>query len=115
MKNMAPRIRLHYFSVLVQSLWLFLSCLLLACAGCQSRGHEASADSLTAPISKPTPVAVAAAPTPAIDPHVTDLERVKEGTPAPDFALENVDRKIYRLSDYRGKKNVVLVFYRGYF
>jgi cytochrome oxidase Cu insertion factor (SCO1/SenC/PrrC family) len=43
----------------------------------------------------------------------TDLERVKVGSPAPDFALEGMDGKQIALSDYRGKKNVVLVFYRG--
>lgn len=44
----------------------------------------------------------------------TDLERVKVGQPAPDFALTNMDGKQVSLSDYRGKKNVVLVFYRGH-
>ena len=43
----------------------------------------------------------------------TDLERVKVGSPAPDFSLENMDSKQIALSDYRGKKSVVLVFYRG--
>ena len=44
----------------------------------------------------------------------TDLERVKTGQPAPDFALEDVNGKSVSLSDFRGKKSVVLVFYRGY-
>ena len=44
----------------------------------------------------------------------TELERVKVGQEAPDFALENVDGKALSLSDFRGKKSVVLVFYRGY-
>ena len=43
----------------------------------------------------------------------TDLERVKAGDTAPDFTLENVDGAEISLSDFRGKKNVVLVFYRG--
>jgi cytochrome oxidase Cu insertion factor (SCO1/SenC/PrrC family) len=43
----------------------------------------------------------------------TDLDRVKVGQPAPDFTLENMDGKPVSLSDYRGKKNVILVFYRG--
>jgi peroxiredoxin Q/BCP len=33
------------------------------------------------------------------------------GDPAPDFALEAADGRTIRLSDYRGKKNVVLFFY----
>jgi cytochrome oxidase Cu insertion factor (SCO1/SenC/PrrC family) len=43
-----------------------------------------------------------------------DLERVKAGQPAPDFTLQNHDGKNISLSDYRGKKSVVLVFYRGH-
>jgi len=87
--------------------------LLFALAACQSRKQEASLDALTAPIKTPTPAPPA--PAPSIDPNVTDLEKVKEGTPAPAFALEDVNRKVYRLSDYKGKKSVVLVFYRGVF
>lgn len=44
----------------------------------------------------------------------TDLERIKVGDKAPDFTLENMDGKRISLSDFRGKKNVVLVFYRGH-
>ncbi|MGH7847866.1 MAG: redoxin domain-containing protein [Candidatus Binatia bacterium] len=44
----------------------------------------------------------------------TDLERVKVGDTAPDFTLENMDGKRTSLSDFRGNKNVVLVFYRGH-
>ena len=42
-----------------------------------------------------------------------DLDRIKVGQPAPDFTLENIDGKQVSLSDFRGKKSVVLVFYRG--
>lgn len=44
----------------------------------------------------------------------TDLKRIQAGQPAPDFSLESSDGKTLTLSDFRGKKNVVLVFYRGY-
>ncbi|MBI4525270.1 MAG: redoxin domain-containing protein [Deltaproteobacteria bacterium] len=44
----------------------------------------------------------------------TDLERVKVGDPAPDFTLENMDEKRISLSDFRGRKNAILVFYRGH-
>jgi len=80
--------------------------LLLALVGCQSREHQVSVDSLTAPL--PTPKVV-------VDPNITDLERIKEGMPAPDFALEDINNKVYRLSDYKSQKDVVLVFYRGHF
>jgi len=44
----------------------------------------------------------------------TDLNRIKVGQAAPDFTLEAADGKPITLSDFRGKKSVVLVFYRGY-
>jgi cytochrome oxidase Cu insertion factor (SCO1/SenC/PrrC family) len=43
----------------------------------------------------------------------TDLERVKVGDTAPDFTLEDLNGKRISLSDFKNKKNVVLVFYRG--
>jgi len=43
-----------------------------------------------------------------------DLDRVKVGDAAPDFSLESYAGPVVTLSDFRGKKNVVLVFYRGY-
>ena len=66
-------------------------------------------------------VALAAAPVSAQlgpkdggDLRATELERVKVGQAAPDFTLEEIDGKPLTLSDYRGKKTVALVFYRGY-
>ena len=44
----------------------------------------------------------------------TDLNRIKVGQSAPDFTLEETSGKPIALSDFRGKKSVVLVFYRGY-
>ncbi len=44
----------------------------------------------------------------------TDLQRVKAGERAPDFSLEDHDGKVVTLSDYRDRRAVVLVFYRGY-
>ncbi len=43
-----------------------------------------------------------------------DLERVKAGSVAPDFSLEDVEGRRVALSSFRSKKKVVLVFYRGY-
>ena len=43
-----------------------------------------------------------------------DLERVAVGGQAPDFTLESSAGERVTLSDHRGKKNVVLVFYRGH-
>jgi len=36
---------------------------------------------------------------------------IKVGDNAPDFTLKDQDQKEVKLSDYRGKKNVVLAFY----
>ena len=43
-----------------------------------------------------------------------DLERVKVGDVAPDFTLEAYRGPPVTLSQFRGQKNVVLVFYRGH-
>ncbi len=43
-----------------------------------------------------------------------DLNRVQAGQAAPDFTLEAQDGRPITLSDFRGQKRVVLVFYRGH-
>ena len=44
----------------------------------------------------------------------TDLERVTVGSVAPDFSLQTLQGDTLTLSQFRGSKDVVLVFYRGY-
>ena len=44
----------------------------------------------------------------------TDLERLNVGSSAPDFTLEDEKGNAITLSQFRGQKNVVLVFYRGH-
>ncbi len=43
------------------------------------------------------------------------MSRAELHTPAPDFALTDFNGRDVRLSDFRGKKNVLLVFNRGFF
>ncbi len=42
------------------------------------------------------------------------MSRISLNTPAPDFSLPDFSGKEVRLSDFRGKKHVVLVFNRGF-
>jgi peroxiredoxin len=38
----------------------------------------------------------------------------KQTSVAPDFSMKDSDGQVVQLSDYRSKKNVVLVFNRGF-
>jgi len=42
------------------------------------------------------------------------MPRVTLNTPAPDFALADFDGQLLRLSDFRGKSHILLVFNRGF-
>jgi peroxiredoxin len=39
----------------------------------------------------------------------------KQTPTAPDFSATDSEGRLIKLSDYKGKKNVVLVFNRGFF
>jgi peroxiredoxin Q/BCP len=59
----------------------------------------------TQPAAPAAPKAQTAAPPAAPKTHL------KVGDPAPDFTLSNTKGERVKLSDFRGKKNVVLAFY----
>ena len=42
------------------------------------------------------------------------MSQVALNTPAPDFELADATGSLVRLSDFRGKSNVLLVFNRGF-
>jgi len=42
------------------------------------------------------------------------MSRIRQGTMAPDFSLQDHLGQEVRLSHYRGKKNVLLVLNRGF-
>ena len=42
------------------------------------------------------------------------MPRVSLNVPAPDFTLPDFNGRPFSLSDYRGRKNVLLVFNRGF-
>ena len=83
---------------------LTIAVVLTGCHSSVSNAPGSSASPAASPFVSPT-----------YDPSLTDLNRVKPGTLAPDFELDDMEGKKIRLSDYRGRKYVVLVFYRGYF
>ena len=53
-------------------------------------------------------------PKDGLDLPPADLERVDVGASAPDFTLISKDKDPVTLSSFAGNKNVVLVFYRGF-
>lgn len=42
------------------------------------------------------------------------MPKVSINTPAPDFTLQDYEGKTVRLSDYKGKSNVILIFNRTF-
>ena len=48
---------------------------------------------------------------PATTPPPAPKTHLKVGQPAPDFTLRATDGKTYKLSDFKGKKNIVLAAY----
>ena len=45
--------------------------------------------------------------------QTTEARRLKPGEPAPDFRLPSTQGTHVSLSDFRGRKHVVLAFLRG--
>ncbi len=75
-----------------------LGCLSLSACGAESGGESV----------------VTLGPVDGHDMAATELGRVALGDEAPGFTLESYAGQSVSLADYRGEKNVVLVFYRGH-
>ncbi len=80
--------------------------LLFALAACTSAQEAAKTPAQTPPPPQP-------AATPQQQPAQPQAPKthLKVGDPAPDFTLPDTKGQPVRLSDFRGKKNVVLAFY----
>ena len=78
--------------------------LLVALAACTS-AQEAPRSPAQATTQQPAAPATRPQPPPAPKTHL------KVGDPAPDFTLPDTKGQPVKLSDFRGKKNVVLAFY----
>ena len=83
----------------------FLSCVLLGASAVAACAQQRQPQQTTTTPPAPAPKAQAAAPSPAPKTHL------KVGDAAPDFTLSNTKGERVKLSDFRGKKNVVLAFY----
>ena len=62
----------------------------------------------------PPPAVATLGPADGRDLTPTDLERIQVGDVAPDFSLVSLAGPVVTLSEFRGSKNVLLVFYRGW-
>lgn len=62
----------------------------------------------------PDAVPVVLGPVDGRDLPPADTGRVQVGDAAPDFSLESFADGVISLSGYRGQKDVILVFYRGW-
>jgi cytochrome oxidase Cu insertion factor (SCO1/SenC/PrrC family) len=84
---------------------LFAPALLLALAPCAfSRQAQPAASPAQTPAAQP-------AATPRPQPPPAPKTHLKVGDVAPDFTLPDTKGQPVKLSDFRGKKNVVLAFY----
>jgi cytochrome oxidase Cu insertion factor (SCO1/SenC/PrrC family) len=81
----------------------FLSCALLAALSVTACAQKPQTGTATAPGNQQAQ----AGATPAAAPKT----HLKVGDAAPDFTLANTKGEKVKLSDFKGKKNVVLAFY----
>jgi hypothetical protein len=94
--------------------WCLVGALALACGGGEERAGEAAAGEAASAEEETPPGVEKLGPWDGRDLPPTDIDRVAVGTTAPDFSLRTLSGDTLSLSDFRGEKNVILVFYRGH-
>ena len=86
----------------------FLSFMLLLASASAACAQATQQQQTPAPANKGQAAAPAAQQQ---QPPAAPKTHLKVGDPAPDFTLSNTKGEKVKLSDFRGKKNVVLAFY----
>lgn len=107
--------------------WLVVICLMLAVGVVYALSTSSPVGRPAEVVSAPSPAPVAPPPTTVASEPVSlspDLSRtdafsfldpIPVGKKAPDFSARTAEGKAIKLSDFKGKKNLVLVFYQGSF
>jgi cytochrome oxidase Cu insertion factor (SCO1/SenC/PrrC family) len=86
---------------------LAVAALSLFCLTCQRSGQPAGENAGASSSNSPAGAQANASPQQPAAPQT----QLKVGDRAPDFELTDTEGQKVRLSDFRGKKNVVLAFY----
>jgi len=89
----------------------FLSFMLLLALSSAACAQQATQQQTPAPADKGQQANAPTAAAPAQQPPAAPRTHLKVGDPAPDFTLSNTKGEKVKLSDFKGKKNVVLAFY----
>jgi hypothetical protein len=85
------------------------------CAATACTDGPASDESPPADVAETTPVAPPTlGPVDGFELARADLERVAVGDEAPDFSLMSYRGEVLTLSENRGVREILLVFYRGH-
>ncbi len=82
-------------------------------SGCGGEGEGASEEGMSR-TPDPLPQEAPLGPKDGFGLPPTEVDRVAPGTAAPDFSLRSLAGDTVTLSAFRGRQNVILVFYRGH-
>ena len=91
-----------------QFVWTLVAAGVVAVGGCGG-GDEAMQQAAMDEVEE-----IVLGPTDGLELAPTDIDRVLAGQMAPTFSATSLTGPVVTLSQFRGKKNVVLFFYRGH-